>query len=543
MESKAIEQPSPVLSIRGLWKMFGSTVALHDVNIDIGRGEIHGLLGQNGSGKSTLIRVLAGFHAPDNVSKFEARGRAVHFPIDAREYRNHGWQFVHQDLGLIEDLTVLENFELVGFHHSGKFRVRTAVERKIAKEALERFDIPVMTTSLVSELTPSARAMVAIARAAEGIRLSGQGVQSLEDGVQGELSGLLVLDEPTTFLPDRESEQVFALIRRIAEFGGGVLFVSHRLSEVRAVCHSLTVLRDGRQVWNGTIEDLSDTDLVKLIVGSSVTPDSATEQPPIVNQISVSSMGDNNESEVPVIRVGDLTGGSVGPISFEISRSTFLGITGLIGSGYEEVLALLYGALKPLSGQISVGDYTVEASTMSPVLSRSLGLAYIPADRRGQGGCVDVSISENVSLPILEKYFTGFRLRGLMERQEANRKLVEFSVSTQDSKSLFGLLSGGNQQKVLLAKWLQVQPDVLLLSEPTQGLDVGARTQVLSLLKDISDSGTAVIIASADLDVIVAVCKEVLVMEQGRLGAKLEGPLVNREDLATAVYGVVGVPE
>jgi ribose transport system ATP-binding protein len=512
----APDAAAPVLNIQGLWKYFGSTPALAGVDLVVRGGEVHGLLGQNGSGKSTLIKVLAGFHVPDSFSLLESSGQPVRMPINEKEHRAHGWRFVHQDLGLIEDLTVLDNFELVGFEQSTFFRLHTAAERSAALEALERFEVDVPINAVVGELPPGERAMIALARAAQGL-FSGRA-----------LGGLLLLDEPTTFLPDRDADKVFQLIRRIAQMGGGVLIVSHRISEVRRVCDTVTVLRDGRVVGNGPTSQFVDEEIVEMIMGRRDEPERVAAGRPAAAP---------PPAAVPVLRVAGLVGERVGPASFDVAVGEVLGLTGLMGAGYDVIARLLYGAVVAVSGSIAVaGAAPIDAARFSPVRAREAGIAFIPADRRRQGGAVDLSLAENISLPIIGNYFQKLRLRRRKERYEAVRLLVEYDVSTHDSRTPFGALSGGNQQKVLLAKWLQVRPDLLLLDEPTQGLDVGARGQVVRLIRSIASGGTGVVLASADLDTIVATCDRVLVVHEGRLTSELTGADVTRELVVAAVY-------
>jgi ribose transport system ATP-binding protein len=423
---------------------------------------------------------------------------------------------VHQDLGLIEDLTVLDNFELVGFEQSTFFRLHTAAERSAALEALERFEVDVPINAVVGELPPGERAMIALARAAQGL-FSGRA-----------LGGLLLLDEPTTFLPDRDADKVFQLIRRIAQMGGGVLIVSHRISEVRRVCDTVTVLRDGRVVGNGPTSQFVDEEIVEMIMGRRDEPERVAAGRPAAAP---------PPAAVPVLRVAGLVGERVGPASFDVAVGEVLGLTGLMGAGYDVIARLLYGAVVAVSGSIAVaGAAPIDAARFSPVRAREAGIAFIPADRRRQGGAVDLSLAENISLPIIGNYFQKLRLRRRKERYEAVRLLVEYDVSTHDSRTPFGALSGGNQQKVLLAKWLQVRPDLLLLDEPTQGLDVGARGQVVRLIRSIASGGTGVVLASADLDTIVATCDRVLVVHEGRLTSELTGADVTRELVVAAVY-------
>jgi len=519
--------PVAVLNIRGLCKNFGSTPALAGVDLVVQGGEVHGLLGQNGSGKSTLIKVLAGFHVPDSISLFESSGQPVRMPIDEKEHRAHGWRFVHQDLGLIEDLTVLDNFELVGFEQSTFFRLRTAAERRAAREALQRFEIDVSLNAVVGELPPGERAMIAIARAAQG----------LSSGTA--LGGLLLLDEPTTFLPDRDADKVFQLIRRIAQMGGGVLIVSHRISEVRRACDTVTVLRDGRVVGNGPTSQFVDAEIVEMIMGRSDEPERVA-----VGRTAAAWPPDTaSPAAAPVLRVAGLVGEGVGPASFDVAVGEVLGLTGLMGAGYDVIARLLYGSVAAVSGSIAVaGSAPLDAARFSPVGAREAGIAFIPADRRRQGGAADLSLAENISLPIIGNYFQKLRLRKRKERYEAVRLLVEYEVSTHDSRTPFGSLSGGNQQKVLLAKWLQVRPVLLLLDEPTQGLDVGARGQVVRLIRSIASGGTGVVLASADLDTVIATCDRVLVVQEGRLTTELVGADVTREMVVAAVYRAPQLP-
>lgn len=480
------------LDARHISKRFGGTLALDDTCISVRRGEVHALVGENGSGKSTLIKVLAGFHDPEPGAALDVAGRSVPFPLRAGQPRALGLRFVHQDLALIPSLTVLENLRLEDLAAGRLSPIHWRAQRRRASETFERYGADLDPRATVGELRPADRALLAIVRAVEGMP-SG---------------GTLVLDEATAFLPAAEREAVLALIRRITAEGSSVLLVSHDLGEAK-LADRITVLRDGRNIGTVTAEGVRADELVEMLVGRSIQ-----------------QAGDDRGARLgrsPGVLIRGLSGETVRELSLELPPGEILGLTGPPASGFEEVPYLLYGALPCRSGRLEL-DEALDITELSPSRALAAGIALVPADRMRDGAVGSLSVAENVMLPVLDRYTVGTRLDGGRLRRTAAGLLVEQDVRPPEPQLTFEALSGGNQQKAVLAKWLQTAPRLLLLHEPTRGVDVGARERIVSSLRDIADRGVSVLSASADYEQLAQLCDRVLIFSAGRAVDELAGP-------------------
>lgn len=498
---------APALQLTGLSKTFGSARALDEVAFELERGEVHGLIGRNGSGKSTLIKILSGFHEPDPGARLQIGGADVPLPLVSAEATRHGLAFVHQDLGLLPDMTVLENVRIGRFATSRGWRIRWRAERRLVAEALERFGVKVSPDVLVGELREVDRALVAIVR----------GFLDLQEREHG----ILVLDEPTAYLPRDSVDQLFGTVRSVAEAGTSVLFVSHRLPEVMDLTDRSTVLRDGKVVDTLVTSETSEDELIELILGGELE-DFYPEAHQATRELAMSVRG--------------LSGPVVSDVDVDLHRGEIVGLTGIAGAGYDEVPYLLFGASPAQAGELTIGDVTSAAAAMSPLSAMEVGMALLPADRPRTSGVGDFSITQNVSLPVLSGFFTGGRLRHKTERSSVQQLLHDYTVRPPTPDSLLGQLSGGNQQKALLAKWLQREPPVLLLHEPTQGVDVGAKADVFERLKDAADAGSAVLYCSAEYEDLAQMCDRVLVFQNGRVVAELSGSELTEDRLVEQCY-------
>jgi ribose transport system ATP-binding protein len=492
-----------VVEVRHLSKSFGGAHALVDVHLNVLPGEIHGLVGENGSGKSTLIKVLAGFHAPERGAELLVRGRPVPLPLAPGQFRELGMAFVHQDLALVPSLTVTENLRLGELARPRRWRLSWRAERRRAADTLRRYGLDLDPSVEVARLGLIERALLAIVRAAE--EMGG-----------GRSPGLLVLDEPTAFLPREGVDRLFALMRRIAAGGAGVVFVSHHLDEVLEVADRVTVLRDGRVVATTPTAEVSPDRLVQLIIGR---PLEEAARP------AASSRG----AEPALVRVEGVTAASIERWSLHVGRGEIVGLTGLVGSGFSELPYALFGA-RPARGSLLLEGRRYDLARMRPDLAAEAGIALVPADRLGAGSVPELSVNDNVSLQVLRS--GGVRLDRGRLRAQALRLARRFEVRPPDPDLTYQSLSGGNQQKVLLARWLRTGPRLLLLDEPTIGVDVGAREQIFGLLRQAAGSGMAVLCASADLAQLAALCQRVYVVSRGRIVAELVGDEVTEERLA-----------
>lgn len=498
---------SAALRLTGLSKTFGSARALDGVDLELRRGEVHGLVGRNGSGKSTLIKILSGFHEPDPGATLTIGGADVPLPLMSAEASRHGLAFVHQDLGLLPDMTVLENVRIGRFSTGPGWRIRWREERRRVAAALERFGVNVSPDMVVGELREVDRALVAIVR----------GFLDLQEREHG----ILVLDEPTAYLPRDSVEQLFATVRSVAEAGTTVMFVSHRLPEVMDLTDRSTVLRDGKVVETLVTADCTEDQLIELILGGELE-DFYPEAHHATSELAMSVTG--------------LSGPVVSDVNMDLHKGEIVGLTGIAGAGYDEVPYLLFGASPAFAGSVSIDGTTMDVSSLSPLSAMSAGMALLPADRPRTSGVGDFTVTQNVSLPVLGRFFKRGLLRQAEEKATVQGLLHGYTVRPPIPDSPLGELSGGNQQKALLAKWMQREPPVLLLHEPTQGVDVGAKADVFERLKEAADAGSAVLYCSAEYEDLAQMCDRVLVFQNGRIVAELSGSELTEDRLVEQCY-------
>jgi ribose transport system ATP-binding protein len=501
------------LELSGLSKRFGGALALDDVSLSVRRGEVHGLLGQNGSGKSTLIKVLSGFHEPAPGAHLRLYGRDVPLPLAPGRFRSLGLAFVHQHLGLIPSLSVLENICLGSFAAETRWHIDWKGEDRRLRGLFADYGLAIDPAARIAELPQVDRCLVAIVRAMEEVRAA----QAAHGG-----EGILVLDEPTPFLPKAGVDRLFDLVRQVVAKGASVVFVSHDVDEVMEITDRATVLRDGRVA--GTVETrrTEPQDFVELIVGKRVK-----------QYRSSHAVGHGG---TPMVQVEGLTGSVCRDLSFHLGEGEVLGLTGLIGSGFDEVPALMCGARQAAAGSMGLGDRRHDLSRMTPDLAVMSAIAYLPADRLGASGAGSLPVTDNVTLPSLRRFAAGLGLDRTGMQRWAGETGAAHNVRPNDPTMYLESLSGGNQQKVLLAKWLEIGPRLLLLDEPTQGVDVGARQQVFAAIDRAAASGTAIVCASTDAEQLAQICDRVLIFAHGRVVAELTGDDVSKEEITYQCY-------
>jgi len=490
------------MEARGFGKTFSGRTVLRAVDLTVESGEVHGLVGQNGSGKSTFIKILAGFHAPDRGAALRLDGREIDLPLGPGDPGKLGLGFVHQDLGLVETATVLENL-CVGRYETGLgWRIRWRRERERVSAALGRFGIAVSPDAVVSSLREVDKARVAILRAVEQLRDRSRGV--------------LVLDEPTAYLPVDGIGQLFRTIRDVAETGIGVLFVTHRLEEIFSITDRVSVLRDGQLIGTNKTATLSEEQLVSQILGFSLDRLYPARPQP---------------TDKAVLRVRQLHGSMVRDLSFELHQGEILGLTGLLGMGWEQVPYLLFGAESAWEGSAEVLGNEVALSGLSPRDAVSMGFALIPANRLRDGVVPLASVAENLTLPTIRSYFDHGTLHLKRETRAVGQLMDHFRAVPREPKQAMATLSGGNQQKVILAKWFARDPAVFLMHEPTQGVDVGARRQIFERVREAAEAGKAVLVASSEQEDLAALCHRVIVFRNGRPISELTGKGVSAENM------------
>jgi ribose transport system ATP-binding protein len=480
------------LSILSLSKSFEGQRALIDFNMDVLPGEVHALVGQNGSGKSTLIRLLAGFEKPDPGGRVMLGEQELELGSPAAARAAH-LCFVHQDLALIETMTVAENIALgVGYTTGGGARIQWRRQRERARQALAAVDSDLNVSVEVGELGSVDRTLVAIARA----------IAAAEEGGR-----FIILDEPTASLARDEVERLFKVLTSLSQQGLGVVFVSHYLDEVLELADRITVLRDGRKIVTTNAAELEHETLASLILGRAVEAHAGAGR---------------SSSRQPALSARGLTGASLASVDLEVARGEVLGVAGLVGSGREEVASLLFGAV-PGAGSVSVEGREIEPER--PDQAIEAGVALVPADRGRDGLVGEMTIAENMTLARLQPYWDHMRLDSKRERAEVLTWIERLDIQPPRPGAPVHTLSGGNQQKVVLAKWLRLDPTVLLLDEPTQGVDVGAKVGIYRAIDHAASGGAAVLLASSDGEELALVCDRVLVLRRGRVHAELEGEI------------------
>ncbi|MDX6397533.1 MAG: ribose transport system ATP-binding protein [Gaiellaceae bacterium] len=495
-----LDLPQPLLTISQLSKTFESQVALRTVSMEIRAGEIYGLVGHNGSGKSTLIKVLAGYHKPDPGASIVVAGRELLQAGSSGGHRSSRMRFIHQDLGLIEGLSTAENLAIggSGYCRGAAGRIRWRAQYQAARASLARFGLAVDVRRPVGELSPGERTVVAVARALS---------QSDERGT------LLVLDEPTAALHPGEVEVLLTSVRRTAASGGAVLFVSHRLEEVLGVADRIGVLREGALVAEGAAADFTPERLVTLIAGREIAA-----MQPNPRQLRPDTL----------LAVRGLQGATLRCLDFDLHKGEILGIAGLLGSGREEVVNILFGAPPPLAGSIAVAGRTLKG--ISPRSVMAAGIALLPGDRaRSLIGVLDVR--ENLTLPRLKGLWGRWRLDRNAERSEAREWVQRLDVRPPLLDRRVAQLSGGNQQKVALAKWLRTAPQVLLLDEPTRGVDVAAKAEIYRVLREAASGGTGIVMCSTEAKELATLCDRVLVLSGGVVTAELAGAAIDEPSI------------
>ena len=506
-----IDGTIPRLAIRGLSKAFGGVRALWGADLTVSPGEIHGLLGKNGSGKSTLIKILSGFHAPD-AGSLAIDGRTVPLPMPLGKSEAYGLAFVHQNLGLLADATVLENLIAGDHQRLNPWRINWRAEAARARRLFDENHLDLNPSAVVADLSPVKRAQLAIVRAADRVNMH---------RAHGS-AGLLVLDEPTPFLPMEDVGALFAMMRRLAAGGVSIIFVSHDIDEVMAVTQRATVLRDGQMIDSFVTSQTPRSKIVEAIVGRSVSTDRmVTTRPRAVS---------------PAIRVSGLTGRTARDFACVVDPGEILGLTGLIGSGYDEVPYLLSGATQAASGSLTMEGVTRDLTRMTPAAAIKAGIALIPADRQRAGLALDLTLTENATLLLLGRKLSGVMLNHRQLARETAAVLARFAVKADGPGQFASELSGGNQQKLVLGKWLQLGPRLVLLDEPTQGIDVGARREIYERIAELCATGASVICATSEFDQLEMIAHRVLVFERGRIKAELSGADVSKSAIAQACY-------
>jgi ribose transport system ATP-binding protein len=527
---------SRVLEVRNISKTFGATRALRHVEFSINEGEVFAVLGQNGSGKSTLVKILSGFHEPDPGGEIFFDGEPLPLPLPAGMARERGMGFVYQDLGLVPGMTVLENLTIAARSASrgaGNFKpISWRREQREARKVLERYGLSLDPSMRVFELPLIDRALLAIARAAE----------ELEDfrARTGRRRSLLVLDEPTVFLSGTELTFLFDLIKIVTASGASVMFISHDLEAVRAVATRFVVLRDGAVAGTGDVADTTEDEMIDMIVGSARE---RFERSALHTAEAAAGSGappDRRVRDKELLAVEGLAGGSVRDLTFRVNEGEIIGLAGVTGSGMEDAPYLLFGGSADgdvaSAGTVRISGKEYSARNLTSQQAIAAGLALVPANRPRDGAVAALSVADNIFMLVYGSYFS----RGLMARRAmmaaAKDRTELYDIRPPEPARPVSQLSGGNQQKTVLAKWMESRPRILLLHEPTQGVDVGARTEIRALVKDAClDRGMGVVWVGTDFAELAEMCDQVLVLSNGRVVKHIQGDELTKSAIDEAV--------
>lgn len=497
-------QQEPLLKVRGLTKTFPGVKALDGVELTVSPGEVHALLGENGAGKSTLLKILSGAQGSDTgLIEFDGRPLDAETPVDAT---TAGIVTIYQEFSLIPPLSVAENIFL-GRQPRGTFGVDYAKMYTDAKKSLDRIGLDLNPRRTVSSLSVAEQQMVEIARA-----LSMQ-------------SKLIIMDEPTAALSGSEVDTLLDIVQELRRQGISVIYVTHRLPEVFRICDGYTVLRDGKMVATGAVADTDEDGLIKAMVGREI--DHLFRKRGNVNRSELALEARNLNS---VQNMRDPNAITVRDVSFKTYYGEVLGIAGLVGAGRTEMARMLFGADKKRSGDILIDGTLVDIG--SPMDAINLGLGMVTEDRKAQGCFLDLSVKQNISIASLEQLSNSagvLNLRAETEMFLKNRDQLDIKVAGQ--KQAIGKLSGGNQQKALIARWLARAPKILIVDEPTRGIDIRAKAQVHDILFELANQGKAVIVISSELPEILTVSDRILTMSEGRITGEFNRDGANEEIL------------
>ena len=475
------------LSMEKIYKSFGSNRVLHGVDFELRSGEICALLGENGAGKSTLMNILGGV-LPADEGTIRLDGKEVHFatPVDSLDA---GIGFIHQELNLINDLTIYENLFLTRFLKKGAFLDAETMQKK-TRELFERMNLDLDPATMVRDLDASYKQIVEISRAL------------MQD------ASIIIMDEPTTSLTDPEIQRVFTMMRTLKEQGVGIIFISHKLGEVMEICDRYTVLRDGNMVAAGAVKDTDTRQLAAHMVGHEI-------------HTNVLKREQNYGDEV--LRLEKLSDEKhFHDISLSVRAGEVLGVTGLLGDGRSELFQTVFGAIgRKYEGQIFLEGKPLKITNTHQALNA--GIAYLPRNRKENAILKDMSILDNGSIVYLPKIVKKFFIDEKRQQELFNEQKESLQIKMGEMGDLITSLSGGNQQKVVLAKWLMAGPKVLILDNPTQGVDVGAKEEIYGIIHRLAQEGVAIIVLSSEAQEIIRLCDRSIVLFHGRHAGCVEG--------------------
>ena len=478
-----------IFECEGIYKAFGGTQALADVQLHVKKGEVLALLGENGAGKSTLMKAVIGLHQPDaGTMTFEGKPYKVKGPVDAMKA---GISMIHQELNPEPHLTIAESIFLKRESVTGGIFLNKKAQNKKAQEILDKFDFPYPATTVMGKLSLAQMQMVEIIKAVSCN------------------AKMIIMDEPTSSLDSEETEHLFSVIRDLKKQGVAIIYISHRMDEIFEICDSVAVFRDGTYVGARSMDGVTRDELISMMVGRQVK--------------NVFPKVDCEIGDV-VFKVEGLTGRGFEDISFEVHAGEILGLTGLVGSGRSETMRAIFGLDKLEKGKMWLNGQEITIKNPKDAIKK--GVCMVNEDRKNYGLCLFRSIRENISLPNLPARQKGLILNQRREKKECKEMADLLTVKTSSIEHNAFSLSGGNQQKVVLAKWAMANPKVLILDEPTRGVDVGAKSEIHTLMCEFAAKGMAIIMISSELPEIMGMSDRLLVYHEGKLNGE-----VSREEI------------
>lgn len=495
---------TPMLKMVGVSKSFPGVKALDNVSLMAYGGEVTALMGENGAGKSTLMKILSGVYKKDE-GKIFIEGREVEVK-GIKSAEEAGITIIHQELSVLNNLTVSENIFLGNEKHSkftGRINKKLLDER--SKMFLEQIGCDIDSNRLVSTLNVGEKQMIEIAKALT------------------KNARIIIMDEPTTALTDVETENLFKVIENLRKKGIAIIYISHRMEEIFKICHRVEVLRDGKYAGSAEIKDIDNDKLIAMMVGRTI------------------------EDQFPYrdVKKGDLAlevknlscKEGVKGASFTLRKGEILGIAGLMGSGRTELAKTIFGEYKRTSGEISLNGSPININCISDAINN--GICYLSEDRKKEGCILGMSVGENMTLCNLKKYENKFKsIDKKEEAKDIEYYIKKINIKTPNKEQFIKNLSGGNQQKVILAKWLMLSPEVLIIDEPTRGIDVGAKKEIYELLNELKASGKAIIMISSDLPEVLGISDRIMVMSEGRISGELNRDEANQESIMKLAVGI-----
>jgi len=487
----------PVIQVQGVSKSFGGVHALQDVHFELFPGEVHAILGENGAGKSTLIKIMTGVYQPD-AGEILLDGRPVRF-ASTREAQENGIAAIYQEPSLFPDLDVAENI-MVGRQPMRRWGIDWKAMYREAESLLRRLGLSLDPRTKARELSVAQQQVVEIARA---LSINAR---------------VLIMDEPTSSLTLGEVEELFAIVRQLRDAGTAVVFISHRLEELFELADRVTILRDGTYVATSSMSGVTTADLIRMMVGRTL------------GELFPKQVIEPGEIALEVVGLG--REGTFSDVSFQLRRGEILGMSGLIGAGRTNVARAIFGTEPATEGTIKLDGKPVVIN--SPDVAMALGIGYVPEDRKEHGLVLKMSIADNITLPVISDLATLGWLNAGREAQAAKEGSQQLSVKMARVDQQAGELSGGNQQKVVLAKWLGTRPRVLILDEPTRGIDVGTKAAVHALMSGLAAQGIAILMISSELPEVLGMSDRVLVMREGRVTGHFTRAEATQEKLMSA---------